>query len=529
MQQISQSLQSTSLKVYRIYNLYTKKPNSALFYSQAMKAVLFFIVGLNIIAIASAFEPEEHNAILKWGESVSVSGYNITAVDFRPGTVEEVANKTKCINEPDAYKRIAWGCDDYVLLTVSKNGDHVLDAALTERNHTFIEGSEFFNETAYQDAESSLRIIALEVVTGKYIPTPYVQLRIMVKGNEEFEFEIAKNLTIVKTVPAEAHVNPLFELIPVSIVVKNIGPYDFPYIWVNDSIPDGFISKPQELGWGISLKSGEIWQEEYLIKPLKPVAGGKYTLPPSALYVVYYDNRTYNLSTDSNSFILRSSEIIVAKTADKMEVRGPGNVTINISVKNNGSRAALVKVRDSITPDMEIVGGELSFSTILQPGGYYNNSYLLKLNNVSDNISLPYARFDFKEYWSAYDPETQSQANTGSGISNPVEIKFTSASAWEKNTSTVASPAENKNTSAVAPHAEKSSTDDYSVEDSSNTSDEDFPAEGKPSDILKKANSLWISLQQLPYAVLALLAGGLLAVLMLRIWRPGTEKNKDKP
>ncbi len=486
-----------------------------------MKTVLFFIVLLNIIAIASASELE-HNAILKWGESVSVSGYNITAVDFRPGTVEEITNKTKCVNEPDAFKRKAWGCDDYVFLTVFKNGDHVLDDALTERNNTFIDGAEFFNETTYEDTESSLRIIALDVVTGKYIPSPYAELRILVKRNE-LGLEIAKNLTIVKTVPAEAHVNPLFEFIPVSISVKNIGPYNFPYIWVNDSITDGFISKPQELGWGISLKSGELWQEEYFIKPLKPVAGKEYTLPPSALYVVYY-NRTYNLSTGSHSFILRSSEIIVSKTADKTEVKSHGNVTVNISVKNNGSRAALVKVRDSIIPDMKVMSGELNFSIVLQPDESYNNSYILKLNNASDNISLPYARFDFKEYWSAYDPETKSQANTGSGISNPVEIRFASASAQEKNTS--ADPSTD-NSAAESP-AEKSSTNS-SAEDSSVSSAQDDPAQAPPADILKKVNSLWITIQQLPYAVLALLAGGLLAVLMLRMWRPGKEKNKDNP
>ncbi|MBU4223404.1 MAG: DUF11 domain-containing protein [Euryarchaeota archaeon] len=490
-----------------------------------MKAVLFFIVLLNIITIASASEWEEHNAILKWGESVSVSGYNITAMDFRPGTVEEITNKTKCIIEPDPYKRKIWGCDDYVFLTVFKNGDHVLDAALTERNHTFVDGAEFFNETVYKEGDSSLKITALEVITGKYIPTPYAKLRILVKNNElELEFDIAGNFAIVKTVPAEAHVNPLSEFIPVSITVKNTGAYDFSYIWVNDSTPEGFISKPQEPGWGIPLKKGEIWQEEYLIKPLKPVAGKKYTLPPAALYVVY-NNRTYNLSTGNISFILRSSEIIVTKTADKTEVRGPGNVTVNISVKNNGSRAAQVKVRDSIIPDMEVVSGELNFSIVLQPDGSYNNSYILKLNNVSDNISLPYARFDFKEYWSEYDPETQSQANTGSGISNPVEIKFGSTSTQEKAS---ASTQEN-NTSSLAPPAEKPSTDDSSMEDSPNPSGEDLPAETMPSGILKKASSIWISIQQLPYAVLALMAGGLLAILMLRIWKPGKEKNKNNP
>jgi len=377
---------------------------------------------------AGAVESGEYSTSMKinWGESVNVSGYTITVVDFSPGTVEEPEDKTKCDLESNAFKRKAWGCDDYVMLEVFKNGYPLFGAVLTESNKT-IDGSKFYNETVYEDAQGSLRIIALQVVTGKYIPSPYAELKILVRINRndrnDFEFDISNNFTIVKTAPAEAHVNPFSEFIPVSISVKNTGTFDFPYIWVNDSIPEGFISKPQELGWGISLKKGDIWQEEYLIKPLKPVAGKEYTLPHAVLYVVL-NNRTYNLSTVEYSFILRSSEIIVTKTVDKTEVREPGNVTVNISVKNNGSRAALVRVHDSILPGMEIVGGELNFSTVLQPAEFYNNSYILKLNDISDNISLPYARFGFKEYWSKFDGETESQADTGSGISNQVEITF---------------------------------------------------------------------------------------------------------
>ncbi|MBU4076302.1 MAG: hypothetical protein KKI06_06310, partial [Euryarchaeota archaeon] len=215
---------------------------------------------------AGAVESGEYSTSMKinWGESVNVSGYTITVVDFSPGTVEEPEDKTKCDLESNAFKRKAWGCDDYVMLEVFKNGYPLFGAVLTESNKT-IDGSKFYNETVYEDAQGSLRIIALQVVTGKYIPSPYAELKILVRINRndrnDFEFDISNNFTIVKTAPAEAHVNPFSEFIPVSISVKNTGTFDFPYIWVNDSIPEGFISKPQELGWGISLKKGYIWQE----------------------------------------------------------------------------------------------------------------------------------------------------------------------------------------------------------------------------------------------------------------------------
>jgi hypothetical protein len=298
----------------------------------------------------------------------------------------------------------------------------------------------------------------------------------------------------------------------VLISVKNIGTYDFSYIWVNDSIPDGFVSRPQELGWGISLAKGETKEEEYLIKPLEPVAGKEYTLPPVTLYVVI-NNITFNLSTDSYTFILRSSDIIVTKSADKTEVKEPGNVTVNITVKNNGSRAALVKVWDSILPDMAIAGGELNFSIVLQPDESYNNSYRLKLNNISDNITLPYARFDFKEYWSDYNPETKTQKNSGSGISNQVEIKSLSTSKQENTASSLAPPDEKTPVNASSAKASSS------------------PAGNLPSadtwDILTIIRSL-LSPQQLPYAILVLVARGGLAVFVNRTVSPKKDKEKDK-
>ncbi len=350
-----------------------------------MRAILLLIIGLNIIAIAAASEWEEHDVTIKWGESVSVSDYNITAVDFRPGTVEEITNKTKCENEPDPYKRKVWGCDDYVILTVFRNWDHILDAALAKENYTFADGGEFYNETSFEDDEGSLRIIAQDIVTGYNIPTPYAELKILVKKKDIIELDIAKNLTIKKIVPQEANVDPCHQSFPIAVTIENIAIFNFSFISVTDRTGDDFISEPRDLNWSISLDRGKIWQTEYLIKPLKPVAGAEYTLPPAVLYIVF-NNKTYNLSTGNKSFILRSSDIILSKTAS---MENESNFTINLSLKNNGSRASAVKVWDSLLPGMEMVGGDLNFSLILQPGIYYNQSYILRINNISGNISLP--------------------------------------------------------------------------------------------------------------------------------------------
>lgn len=415
-----------------------------------MRAVLFFIIGLAvIITAAAASDWEEHSVTLKWGESVSFYGYNIIATDFRPGTIEE--HPEKCGNVTGSNQRKVIGCDDWVLLKIYKNGNHVLDAPLVDNNHTFfpvsIDRAEFYNQTAFEDDDGSLKIIAQKVVTGNTLPSPYAELEIMVKTNET-DFDIAKNLTINKTISNPANIYPSYQFIPVTIAVENIGKFNISYIRVVDGVGDGFTSESPDLKWGISLHRGEMWQTQYLIKPLKPVAGAEYTLPPATLYVEF-NNKTYNLSTGNKSFILRSSDMILSKTAYKKEA---GNVTVNVSLKNNGSRAALVNVWDSLLPDMEIVSGELNFSLVLQPGKYYNNSYILKLNNISGNISLPSARFTFKEYKPGYSPGGDLQAVqniTGSGISNPVQITFAKAVPTDARIASTPSPPveKSKNTS----------------------------------------------------------------------------------
>ncbi len=72
-----------------------------------MRAVLFFIIGLAvIITAAAASDWEEHSVTLKWGESVSFYDYNITAMDFRPGTIEEHPEKCGNVTESNQRKRL---------------------------------------------------------------------------------------------------------------------------------------------------------------------------------------------------------------------------------------------------------------------------------------------------------------------------------------------------------------------------------------------------------------------------------------
>ncbi len=466
-------------------------PNKASSIFRAMRATLLLFIGLNIIAAASAAsEWEEHGITLKWGENFSFYDYNITAADFRPGTIEE--QPEKCKNETGSINRKIYGCDDYVFLRVSKDGNSVLETALTKENHTFVDGAEFYNETAYEDNEISLKIIALDVVTGYNLPSPFAILNIKIKNNtnEIAELNIAKNLTINKIVSRDANVNPCNQFIPVKISVENIGIFDFPSIRVDDRAGDDFISEPHDLNWSISLDRGGIWQAEYKIRPLKPIAGAEYNLPPAVLYITYH-GRTYNLPTDKRSFILHSSDIILSKTA---EVKDGGNITIGLNVINNGSRAAMVKVRDSLLPGMEIVAGDMNFSLVLQPGISYSQIYWAKMNNISANISLPPANFTFDEYRSCYDAEGNGQAITGSGISNPVQIKPTDADPLPVQTIS-ALPVEETST-GISPDA-------------------------APSGNLT-SGALSVGGYKIPYTYLLLLAGALLVsviLFMLKVWK----------
>lgn len=453
-----------------------------------MRAIMLLIIGLNIMIAGTWAETEEHSVTLKWGESLGLYNYNITAMDFRPGTIQE--HPEKCGNETNAYNRKIYGCDDWVLLRINKNGTHVADMALAEQNKT-IAGIDFSNESTYNDSESSLRIIALDVVTGNTIPTPYAVLSITLNTSETAEFDIAGNLNINKIVPEEAHVSPCSPLIPITINISNIGTSDFSYISVVDSVGDGLVSEPRDLNWSISLEHGKTWQVEYKIKPLSPVAGAEYTLPPAILYIVR-NNRIYDLPTKKISFILRSSDIILNKTANNVTADNV-TVTINLSAKNNGSRAAWIDVKDFIPPDMELVSGDMNFTTVLQPGVFYNQTYILRLNNISGNISLPPANFSFDEYKTCQNTGVNKKTITGSGISNPVELTFVSP---------VSSPVQT--TPPPAPSVETTSI------------------EATPANNPGISGALWIHGFKLPYLYLAILTGVLVIsviLFILKVWR----------
>lgn len=401
-----------------------------------MKAYLLFFAAVFLILITPALGSDwkDHGAVtLKWGETVNVSGYKITAIDFRPGTIEERKtwkNETTTINICEAedditqeiFKKDAasvrriFGCDDWVYLTVFKNNVGVLEVALAERNIT-VEGMDFYNETTYHEGDEMLRIKAEDVVTGNNIPTPYATIRIFTKKNEEVQIDIAKNLSIKKTVSPEIHINPSWSWISVVLDVENIGNMNFSTIDVVDSPPQDFkLESMQELRWTIALSAGQKWQAIYSIKPLRPIAGKEYSLPKARLYVSN-GSKQYNLSSNIARFVLFSSDIILNKTLEKKTVKPGENVTVLVHVKNNGSRASLVKIKDTLPQNAELVSGVLNFSTVLQPGTFYNNSYVIRINNASGNITIPPAELTFKEYKQGYDPENDIQPITGNATS----------------------------------------------------------------------------------------------------------------
>lgn len=371
---------------------------------------IFFALLLVFIIPAQGSDWKDHGAVtLKWGETVNVGGYNITAIDFRQGTIEEAKNESKCLAEPDPSVRKIFGCDDWVMLIVFKDNVEVLDVALAKRNIT-VEGVDFFNITTYPVDDASLKIVAEDVITGYNIPTPYAILRVYTKMEPPIDI---KNLSIRKIISPELYVSPSWPLVYVTLEVENIGITNFSNIDVVDRASDDFKIEPlTELHWTLDLKAGEKWQTIYSLKPLQPIAGKEYPLPQASLYISN-SSRQYNLSSNIASFKLFSSDIILTKTLEKKAAMPDENISVLVLVFNNGSRASLVKIKDSLPQNAELVSGVLNFSTVLQPGTFFNNSYIIRINNASGNITIPAAELIFKEYKPGYDTERNPQAITG--------------------------------------------------------------------------------------------------------------------
>jgi hypothetical protein len=341
-----------------------------------MKTTILILLTLLMISPVSAIEPldpeytdwEDHGEkTLYWGESVDIGNYTIEVIDF--------------------YRSGHFDIDgDWVGLEVHGGGS-VYAAILSMNNAT----TSTINDSAIV-CHDMVKLVAKNIVTGYDVSSPYAKIRIYTRELTEPEYEdidswINRTLMITKYVPDVGYAD---EWIHVQITVKKLRDIDQEEIMVSDSLPFGFELKDpnEDLNWTFDLIDDNRCIVSYMMKTTNIT---EHEVPAAEL-VVSYNGKERNTTSNTPVIVIHSPDINITKTSG----RDGSMMNVTVSVRNDGDRAARVKVTDHIPVGASLVNGTLNFSTVLQPDEECINEYTLRI--ASDDISLPQACADFKDF-----------------------------------------------------------------------------------------------------------------------------------
>ena len=337
---------------------------------------------------------------LNWGDNTTIGPFVLTVAGFSDGTIRE--EREKCDSDYTDYeKQVFFGCMDYVILKLHRDGALVWTTALSDHNIS-VEGAEFTHTSTYEDWDCTLTLHATEVVTGYHIPSPYVTLKVELEQKEKAEKPDSPPVKLVKIVPEWVYraYREGEHQIHITLEVENLK--DTPLsARLYDHVPDCFTTDGR-LNWTIHLEPKEKWQTGYFLKQMN-CTEDEYTIPPATLKV---NGRFYNSS--SAILHLYGSRIIINKSLHEN--------TVIVQVRNEGNRASKVVVRDSLPEGVGLVNGTLNFTVILQPGGEYTNTY-----TITKTAWLPPAIAEFYDY----NPSKERSFRSGVVQSRRVEMSET--------------------------------------------------------------------------------------------------------
>jgi len=310
-----------------------------------MKTYICIILAILILALANAPIAAEENGnweerinyTLYWGDSIDVNGSLITANDF---------SKAKPFDTDT----------DYVMLTIISESSEEWNAMLS------------INNSALPDSkiiEGRLNITALEVVTGNDIPSPYTKIGVSI-------FNITTYITIQ---------------------LHNLRGSNIEDISINETLPENLILDPEIEDIHIadlSPYSKEVIQ--YSVKALYP---GNYTIPPTEIRFVN-KGITYFQYSNSTNLIVHGSYINATKTV-KGNKTDPEVLDITVNVKNEGDRAAHIRVHDEMIIDSKFIEGKNSANLVLFPENTTTLSYSVHIDKIQGNMIVPSAVIEFTD------------------------------------------------------------------------------------------------------------------------------------
>jgi uncharacterized repeat protein (TIGR01451 family) len=314
------------------------------------------------------FEAEEYT--LYWGDEVNSNGYLISAVDFSPSKPFDTDN-------------------DYVILSILTNRSESWSTILALNNSEISD---------YKNFEDRINISTVELVTGNNIPAPYVIISVSISKEDVNTPSIVTWIDATLSIE-EKRSNEIYmdERAHFEIAIKNKGNVPLESIGIIRKIPDDFIFDPDvKINWNFSLEAYDQRTYKYSLKALKP---GTYNFSGTQI-LVNSEGRTHSKTLNASELIVHGPFINVSKTLSTDTVPLGDVVNVNISLSNDGDRAAHVSFTDELPQGAVLLDGDMSLSRVLHPDDNLSLTYSMRMDK-GGRIVVPSAKvrfIDSKEY-----------------------------------------------------------------------------------------------------------------------------------
>ncbi|WMW22723.1 BatD family protein [Methanolobus mangrovi] len=214
---------------------------------------------------------------------------------------------------------------------------------------------------------------------------------------ETITIEPVVELMITKSATEEIYMD---ETAHVSVSIWNNGIYSLSSVSVtNPTTGDLEIqdSVDNEVTLSFTSKETKAKVFEYTLKPTKT---GKYSMPAATATFTAPDGKEYTFTSEKPTIQIDGPDIVLTKDVSPSSVNPGDDVTVKVTVKNQGTRDASVHTSETIPEDVVFLSGDLSFDDVAVHGKTYSYSYVLKVNEIGE-LKLPATTgtfIDFEDY-----------------------------------------------------------------------------------------------------------------------------------
>ncbi|MHC1576075.1 MAG: BatD family protein [Methanosarcinaceae archaeon] len=217
-------------------------------------------------------------------------------------------------------------------------------------------------------------------------------------NNDRHEFNETKTVTveekaeliITKTITNEVYMG---ETVHVQVSIRNAGICRINSIEISDTIIEELELKDSvTLAKTISLNAGET--QSLFQYSLRPISTGTFTAPAATAIFTASNGEEYEFESNGPAIEVNGPEIIITQNVDVSTIQPGEEITVTVTVKNDGNKDASVTVGSTIPDEAAFISGDKGFSQVLKGGSSESYTYVIRLDEEG-MVKLPAATATF--------------------------------------------------------------------------------------------------------------------------------------